>query len=149
MNSDWKSIVEAGRKLLVAGPWEEIRPRCWTRSVIWRPRLDGLCPVIDLDGHATIVTASGSYWAGYKMCSIASSLEEAKAEEDRILREDGWILAEDALNVPLDPNKALRLILERIADEETVPSNDYGDVGHCIQDIERLARYGLGEKEKD
>ena len=45
-----------------------------------------------------------------------------------------------------DAQRALRAILDRIAVEEADPHNDYGDVGECIDTIQKLAREGLGEE---
>jgi hypothetical protein len=86
----WKTITDAACKLFVAGPWEEANPQSWVRSVIWRPRLDAPCPCIDLDGYTAHVGTLGKCWVGSG--DAFPTLEEAKAEEDRRLREDGWIL---------------------------------------------------------
>ena len=89
---DWEATIASASKLYVAGPWEEARPRMWTRSVIWRPRLNAPCPCIDLDGYVALVGHAGERWSGSG--SLYDTPEEAKAEEDRRLREQGWILAD-------------------------------------------------------
>jgi hypothetical protein len=108
--NDWRTIIDAAKKLYVAGPWQEERPRMWVRPVIWRPRLDGpdsVCPCIDLDGFVAFVGVGSvtDRWKGSGQ--EFDKLEDAKANEDRLLRESGWILAESRWD-PADVSAASR-----------------------------------------
>lgn len=99
--TNWQSLVDDVLCLHVAGPWEEVKPRFWVRSIIWLPRPDAPHPCIELDGYTSaLVEQIGERWA-ISGATVFDTLEEAKAEEDRALREDGWILADAVpLNYP-------------------------------------------------